>query len=280
MDKQELKSKIMKGFTIALPILLVAVLAFLVVIAMDMKDDNSVPVMGDGGESTTTTTQGNGGEQRPDDGENGDVKDPDVHEPTPDPSSEGLSFSSNGDGTCVLDGIGECTDTFIIVPAESPEGDSVVEIADNAFKNSNAIKGIELPSSITRIGAYAFYGSTLREIVIPATVNEIGNYAFSGCKSLTEIAVNERNAVYTSISGVLYSKDGSTLITYPAGKSDNFVNISRDVTSIANMAFYRCTNIKKVNYHGTSKEWKYVEIGAGNEIIDEAFIYCAGDSGK
>ncbi len=63
MDKQELKSKIMKGFTIALPILLVAVLAFLVVIAMDMKDDNSVPVIGDGGESTTTTTQDNGGEQ-------------------------------------------------------------------------------------------------------------------------------------------------------------------------------------------------------------------------
>jgi hypothetical protein len=74
---------------------------------------------------------------------------------------------------------------------------------------------------------------------------------------------------------VLYNKDGSTLITYPAGKTDNFVNISRDVTEIANMAFYKCSSIKKVNYHGTSASWKSVEIGAGNDVIEDAIIYAA-----
>lgn len=269
MERNELKSKILKGFTIALPILLVAILAMLIVVAMNLaKEDNSIPVFNNGGGDKTTTTTTTT--------ESTEDDDPAIE----DPSSKGLSFTSNGDGTCSLNGLGECTDTFIIIPTMSPDGDIVTEIADGAFKNSNRIKGIELCETIERIGAYAFYGSTLREIVIISSVNEIGNYAFVGCKYLERIDVDEGNSAYSSSSGVLYNKDGSTLITYPAGKGDNFVNIGVEVTKIANMAFYRCTSVKKVNYHGTSLSWEMIEIGAGNDVIDEAFIFFAGDSGK
>ncbi len=263
MDREEMKSKIIKGFTIALPILLVAVLAMLIVVAMNIAKQDSIPVINDANGSTSSSTEAL-----------------DDDPPIEDPSSKGLEFISNEDGTCSLSGIGDCTDSFVIVPIMSPDGDIVTEIASNAFKNSNKIRGIELPNTIKVIGAYAFYGSSIREILIPSSVDEIGNYALSGCKYLTKIEVDEDNSSYQSITGVLYNADGSTLITYPAGKEDNFVNISRDVTTIANMAFYRCTSIKKVNYHGTSLSWQSVEIGAGNEIIDEAFIFFAGDSGK
>ena len=272
MDKNEFRSKLFKGITIALPILLVAILAMMIVIAMDLADSNFIPVLGENVDtttttsSTTTTTSNQGTEPEP--------------EPEPDPSSKGLSFVSNGDGTCSLNGIGECTDSFIIVPMESPEGDIVIEVADSAFKNCTAIKGIEFSETITRIGAYAFYGSSIRDVEIPATVREIGNYAFSGCKYLTEINVEKTSANYSSSSGVLYNKNGSTLITYPAGKTDNFVVIGREVTTIANMAFYKCSYVKKVTYHGTNASWKAVEIGAGNDVIDEAIIYCAGEDGK
>lgn len=276
MDRKEIKAKIMKALTIALPILLVAILAMLIVVAMNVSDENYVPVFNydDGTVSTTTsgkltTTKGN--EETPDEPDD---------DPVDDPSSEGLLFTSNGDGTCSLDGIGTCKDTFIIIPTMSPDGDIVVEIADNAFKNCNKIKGVEIASTIKKIGTYAFYGSTIRSITIPSTIKEIGNYAFAGCKYLEEIEVESGNANYSSSSGVLYNKDGSKLITYPAGKTDNFVVISRDVTEIANMAFYKCTSIKKVTYHGTSASWKYVEIGAGNDVIEEAVVYCAGDGSK
>ena len=199
---------------------------------------------------------------------------------TPDPSSTGLEFESNGDGTCTLIGIGSCTDAFIIVPTMSPDGDIVTEIGDNAFKNSTKIKGIEFSSTIKRIGAYAFYGSSIREISIPSSIKEIGNYAFAGCKYLEAIEVDEANSKYSSSSGVLYNKDGSILITYPAGNTSNFVIITRDVLEIANMAFHKCTSIKRVTYHGTSASWKTVEIGAGNDVIEEAVIYCAGDGSK
>lgn len=271
MDRNELKSKIAKALTVALPILLVAILAMLIVVAMNMSKENSVPVLG-GGVSDTTTTSGEDGDG------SGSGKLPD--EPTPDPSSKGLSYLSHGDGTCSLLGIGECDDGFIIIPRESPDGDIVTEIADNAFKNCSTIRGVEICDTIERVGAYAFYGSTIREIVIPKNVEEIGNYALSGCKYLEKIEVDVDNRNYSSLSGVLYNKAQSTLITYPAGKTDNFVNISVDVTKIANMAFYRASYVKKVNYHGTKASWSMVEIGAGNDIIDEAILYCAGDNGK
>lgn len=268
MDRNELKSKIARALTVALPILLVAILAMLIVVAMNMSKENSVPVLGGGVGSTTTTTTTSG--------DGGGVTD----DPAPDPSSKGLSFLSHGDGTCSLLGLGECDDGFIIIPCASPDGDIVVEIADNAFKNCSSIRGVEICDTIERVGAYAFYGSTIREIVIPKNVEEIGNYAFSGCKYLEKIEVDVDNRNYSSLSGVLYNKPQSTLITYPAGKTENFVNISVDVTKIANMAFYRASYVKKVNYHGTKASWGMVEIGAGNDVIDEAILYCAGDNGK
>lgn len=283
MNRQEIKAKIIKVLTIALPILLVAILAILIVVAMNISDENTVPVFNyDDGLENDSTTSGNQQNNSGNAGNNTTSNNSNIpdDDPIEDPSSVGLSFLSNGDGTCSLDGIGECKDTFIIVPTTSPNGDIVVAIADNAFKNCNKIKGIEIASTIKKIGTYAFYGSTIRNITIPSTVKEIGNYAFAGCKYLEEIEVELGNANYSSSSGILYSNDGSRLIAYPAGKTDNFVVISRDVTEIANMAFYKCTSIKKVTYHGTSASWKYVEIGAGNDVIEEAVVYFAGDGSK
>lgn len=264
MDKNELRSRILKGITVALPILLVAILAMTVVIALKLSDESYLPAFGSGTDTTDSKI------------EDTDPRD----EPTADPSSKGLSFVSHGDGTCAVSGIGDCTDSFIIVPQESPSGDIVTEIADGAFKNCTDIKGIEFPETVSRIGSYAFYSSTLRSAEIPSTIREIGKYAFVACKYLTEIKVDRANTNYSSSSGVLYSKDASTLITYPAGKTDNTVVVSREVTEISNMAFYKCSYVKQVTYHGTRSSWRMIEIGAGNDVIDEAVIYYSGDSDK
>ena len=53
--------------------------------------------------------------------------------------SEGLKFTSNGDGTCYVSGIGSCTDTVVNIPPTSPEGDTVTSIGVNAFNNKNRI---------------------------------------------------------------------------------------------------------------------------------------------
>ena len=274
MDGNETKNKVLKVVSVALPILLVAFLAIMIVIALNLANElDSQPVLGTG----VSDNEGEG-EQNPPPDESGEK--PEDEEPVEDFFSEGLEYESFGNGTCALSGIGECTDAYIIVPGESPDGDTVIEISGSAFKNCNKIKGIEFPESLTGIGSYAFYGSTVKSVKIGAQISEIGSYAFAGCKSLTGIEVEENNIAYSSDGGVLYNKSGSVLITYPAGKGDNFCIISNDVEEIANMAFYKCSSIKKVTYHGTEEQWALVEIGAGNDAIEEELLFCAGSEGK
>jgi hypothetical protein len=46
------------------------------------------------------------------------------------------------------------------------------------------------------------------------------------------------------------------------------------------MAFYKCSSVKKVTYHGTRSAWNSIEIGSGNDVLDSATIYFAGDGSK
>lgn len=277
MEQNERKAKLLKVVSVVLPIVLVGILAATIVIAMNIANEAKLQQVLGTNVSTTTTPD-------PDPDPTPDPepdKDPEPDDdPVEDYFSEGLSYKSFGNGTCALVGLGECEDAYIIVPSESPDGDSVIEIANNAFKNCASIKGIEFPETLTRIGAYAFYGSSLRSVTVTAKINEIDSYAFCGCRSLTAINVDEDNSDYSCISGALYNKSGTVLITYPAGKGENFCIISNKVTEISNMAFYKCSSIKKVTYHGTEAQWALIEIGAGNESIEEAILFFAGSEGK
>ena len=126
-------------------------------------------------------------------------------------------------------------------------GDSVTSIGYEVFENCTSLESITIPDSVTSIGYEAFENCTsLESITIPDSVKSIGNYAFEGCTSLTSITVDEDNAFYSSRDGVLFNKNKSELITYPAGKAERNYNIPNSVTSIGNSAFYNCTSLKTV----------------------------------
>ena len=54
--------------------------------------------------------------------------------------STGLTFTSNGNGTCTLTGLGSCRDICVVIPATSPSGDKVTAIGSQAFYNSTDFK--------------------------------------------------------------------------------------------------------------------------------------------
>jgi len=70
--------------------------------------------------------------------------------------------------------------------------------------------------------------------------------ALMGCTSLESIIVDGSNPFYASTDGVLFSKNGQTIITYPAGKIATTYTIPNSVTSIAPDAFIHCANLTGV----------------------------------
>jgi len=94
---------------------------------------------------------------------------------------------------------------------------------------------------VTSIGRGAFEDcSSLTSVTIPDSVTSIGHYAFSGCSSLTSIKVGKGNTEYSSEDGVLYNKNKTDLIQFPAGKSGHYT-IPDSVTSIYKYAFWDCS---------------------------------------
>ncbi len=182
-------------------------------------------------------------------------------------ASSGLEFTSRGDGTCILTGIGECTDKNITVPERNSAGEEVQAVARSAFAGSASIGSVTLPSTVTVIGDYAFYNSSLTEINIPSGVTSVGEAAFSNCSSLKKITVASSNKSYCSVDGVLFSKDKSTLICYPSGKEGDTYTIRMGVGYIKSAAFMGCVYLKKVNYNGSYKDWQTVKIGANNDSL-------------
>lgn len=158
-------------------------------------------------------------------------------------------------------------------------GKTVTGIDENAFINM-------------KVGGLLPIGS----VTIPDSVTTINN-AFNGGESLETIIVGENNADYSSINGVLFNKDKSTLMCYPAGKKDasyivpdsvttlgdtafsscyslTNVTLSNSVTTIGDYAFYDCTFLETVYYGGTQAEWDAIEKGGGNKCLTDAEIIC------
>lgn len=90
--------------------------------------------------------------------------------------SQNLEYDSLGDGTCYVIGMGTCTDTELVVPAVSPNGDAVIGIDTGAFA-----------------------GVGITSVKLPNTIEEIGRRAFNNCTSLTDVYFDGTEAEWNNI---------------------------------------------------------------------------------
>ncbi len=155
--------------------------------------------------------------------------------------------------------------TIIICP-EGKTGDMAVssvitDIANDAFSNCSALTAIYIPDSVVSIGENAFYGcSGLKDITVPQSVVVIGENAFTACYDLIDIEVDSINSLFSSIDGCLYSKDESSLLRCPEGKTGSVV-IRENVTSIGDSAFYGCDVVTIAGMAGSVAETYAAENG-------------------
>ncbi len=148
--------------------------------------------------------------------------------------------------------------TSVTMPA------SVTTIEDSAFAGCTSLSSVTIPNSVTNIGKFTFAGCTsLSSVTIPDSVTSIedgvffnctsltntsigngltsiGVAPFANCTSLATITVAHGNQAFSSIDGVLFNKDRTSLVQYPKGRSGAY-KVPAGVTTIAPMALQGAT---------------------------------------
>lgn len=105
----------------------------------------------------------------------------------------------------------------------------------------------------------------LSKIEIPASVTSIGARAFANNNLLAEITVDAANQNYCAVDGVLYNHDKTSICAYPAERAQTTFNIPAGVTNIKEYAFGGCDKLTSIT----------IPDGVTN-IENNAFINCLG----
>lgn len=132
---------------------------------------------------------------------------------------------------------------------ETLNGQTVCGIASNAF-SSSAVTELTIPSTVTWIGILG--------------TNAADSPHFTASSSLTAIHVASDNPSFCSIDGVLFDKEGTTLLDYPCARRQTAYVIPSGVKTIRDLAFYQASALQTISFPDSL-----------SEIGDSAFSGCS-----
>ena len=211
--------------------------------------------------------------------------------------------------------IGELTNILIQAGIDPLLG--MTEIPTCFLYYQKDIKSFSIPTRITKINDDTFTHTGLESITIPDSVREIGIRAFTGCKNLKTVELPTGVELYMSVfshSGLesIELKDVKLrdIIIFYNCKQLKSVTIKGDTTVIPDLTFkdcidlthvelpetleqvgydvfYRCRKLRKIDFAGTTGQWKNIEIDKDNRKLFICKITCSdgtlkydGDAGE
>lgn len=167
-------------------------------------------------------------------------------------------------------------------------------------------EGVYIKSSVSHVGAYAFYNTLVSEMKLQAqtdisvnSLSTIGDYAFAECKYLTSIelgantvfvsnnafsgdpslekfVLKSQNEKFVVFDGILYTKGDSeyTLFNYPAAKINGVfnpavVNNYAEYLTVDESVYLRDNGLSvgKINFNGTSYDL-YMSISISTALLE------------
>ena len=186
---------------------------------------------------------------------------------------EAINVAEGNEKYCSVDGVLFNKDKTSLVkhPCQTsevytvPEG--VKKIEAYAFAGCGINQGgfdiKSLPDTLEEIENAAFEYSTITSLKIPASVKKIsydneGKGIVRGCTNLKNIEVSSKNTKYKSQDGVLFNKDMTDLIAFPAASQIEEYKMPDTVRTISSFAFMQMNlgefKLEKVKCSSNLKE--------------------------
>ena len=138
---------------------------------------------------------------------------------------------------------------------------TITSVGNYSFANCVSLEDVNLPTNLSSIGSSAFLSCrTLKSIELPEGLTSIGNYAFRSCYALTSIDIP--NTV-KSIGTRAFSFDyGLTSVSLP-----------HKLTNIAEGCFYNCESLLEVSIPASVSS---IDSAAFEKCYALSDIYCSG----
>ncbi|MBQ7295293.1 MAG: leucine-rich repeat protein [Clostridia bacterium] len=145
-------------------------------------------------------------------------------------------------------------------------GKKVTGILSYAFDGLSKLTAVVIPEGVKSIGKGAFRNSGITKLTLPSTLTDLEENAFYYCKKLKTVVLSGKNPALTlDEQGVLYNKDKTELIIFPAKSSVTEYTLPETVKKIWSYAFAYNSTLKSVT----------VNEGV-TEIGEYAFHCCKG----
>lgn len=159
------------------------------------------------------------------------------------------NWDTNSDGKLSYGEAASVTDIGTVFQGQSittfkelKEFTSLTTIPEDAFNGCSKLVTIQLPNSITSVGARAFMGcNALKDFRFPENAITIGESAFQGCSLMSSIALNK---ALTQIEA--HTFDGCAALTK--------VEFPAAINVIGEQAFANCTGLAKVIVNNANPE--------------------------
>ena len=200
------------------------------------------------------------------------------------------------------------TEYGLIIPSQV-NGFPIDTIGYQSFGNNLIAHRIRIAEGIKTIEPYAFWRTVnLTEIHFPDSLETIGEANFWGCDQLTEIHIgknvsamemsfvyckgllniniDQENQNYSSIDGVVFSKDRTAIVLYPGGKEATSFSIPDGVEMIERECFFGHSYLSHIDMPDTVRSIGWNAFGvcknitnivlpaSAKELADLAFYYC------
>ena len=229
-------------------------------------------------------------------------------------SLDAYAFDSSGltgiTMPAALESIGERCFQYCSSLAEIEYNDRISSIGKTAYLSCNSLTDVVIPGSVSNLADSIFWScrgltsitveegllktlpmltnnlsTNLREVRLPASLISLGSLPACAC-----YIISPDHPDYTTVDGVIFSKDLTKLLYYPARKEAAYYRVPEETTSIRQAAFNDAVNLRFLDMSGSGvtnidyypmyacENLSYVNLPAGlTEINGFFFTYCKAE---